>query len=319
MYKTFTEIENERKIYMIKCVEKLKREQKIDLQKFSEALTRYYSKLEKLNNYKQANKQEKEKPKHEISEGISVQILNNVQPREENTLTVPKNFQSGTELFKIQNEELLTNIPFSQSLIDKFIAGYSNQRELDLDYNAKRFINKRITQVSFDANQITRIANELKQYTKSFGNIVQINLKIIEQGKLQVSTHRESYKSYAYLLDCISDDKLHADFRFRVMTVKHIETRHLTGVYLIFFGFLKLRKLFDEAWFVLASILNVEPSSGSLYVIEAFIYVLGKNMHDFYGSELQKIQNYLEHEYFLTVDNEPIKVRINHLIRTNIE
>lgn len=215
-----------------------------------------------------------------------------------------------------------TNIPIRDELINKFILPYENIKLPSLTselIHLKRIINKRITQISADANHTNEIAEELRGYVDNPHFNLLLVQKIVEMGKLQVAIHKESYKSYSYFLGLMykNNENLLDVLRLNVFTAKEMDGKVLKGIYLIYFGMLKILKLYDEAWFFFASILHVKPEEASLYVLEAFFIIFGKDMINFYGNEYIKLIEVIKTEYFSHIDNDAVKTRIISIVEAN--
>lgn len=215
----------------------------------------------------------------------------------------------------------LTNIPLSEELIQKYVAHHPRPMNIEITrdmMDAKRVINKRVSQVSNDIDHIKKVSKDVLKYTHDPELNKMIAELIIRQGKLQVAVHNDSYKGYSYFFVLIYNDNLMQDFRYKVLTDESVDNSLTKGVYLVYFGILKLHKSFDEAWFFFASMMNVKPIEKSLYVLESFLIVLGSDLKHFYGDEFGKIQKFICDSYWNEVDNLAVKTRIR-LLFTKLE
>lgn len=211
----------------------------------------------------------------------------------------------------------LTNIPFSEEFISRFIISYQKMANNVVNqslFEAKRFINKRISQVSTDPSHIKDISTGFEKFVNNPELVNLITNKIVAQGKLQVAIHNDSYKGYAYFFSLIYNENIMQDLRFKVFTDEVVDNNVTKGIYMIYFGILKIKKLFDEAWFFFASMMNVKPIEKSLYVLEAFIIVLGSDVKHFYGVEFEKIQKFICESYCLEINNMAVRTRIKTLL-----
>jgi hypothetical protein len=220
---------------------------------------------------------------------------------------------------------VFTNIPFSNTLIERFV---NNEEYLNLEkmieeeknrvdvkeqVNIKARINKRLSQLSSDSLQVQRISNDLSKYKDSFIFMESFVIKILEQGKVQVSSRIESYKEYSSLFSSLLNDHLLSYFRVILFTKKGGSSA-LKGMYSVYFGLLKQRNMYDEAWFFIASVLNIHPGICSIYVIEVFLIILGEDLVNWNRNEFFKIVAYLRKTYLPMVDNDAAKVRISNLM-----
>ncbi|KAM0678316.1 hypothetical protein BDAP_001029 [Binucleata daphniae] len=220
----------------------------------------------------------------------------------------------------IENENTVkTNIPFSQDLIDKYLKLESiknienNNRKSEVT-DIKRVVNKRLMQVSSDIDHITDLANDLQRYNNGSAFIEAFSCKMIEQSKLQVSGVNESHKSLSFLFYKMYSQDLFDYYRYKVFCDHSIDNKELSNVYLVYFCTLKAIKNYDEAWFFLASLLNVKPIESTLYVLDSFLKIFIKEMKQFYGSEYSKLVAFLTSDFIVQVDNEPIKYRITSML-----
>ncbi|KAM0685020.1 hypothetical protein COBT_003771 [Conglomerata obtusa] len=211
-------------------------------------------------------------------------------------------------------QNIKTNIPFSQMLVDTYLNDNfiyiekTNDKNDLLDF--KRLVNKRLMQVSNDLKHIQELSKDLIKHKENPLFIEAFSKKLIEQCKLQVSRHKDSYKGMSYFFSLVKTEALMNFYRYKLYTEEIRDYNILKSVYLVYFGILKLCGLFEEAWFVLASILNLNPNEGSLYVLEALIIVLGRNMKEFYGESFFSIKEFLINKFFILIDNDAVKVRI---------
>ncbi|KAM0676263.1 hypothetical protein GVAV_000226 [Gurleya vavrai] len=245
---------------------------------------------------------------------------NEIEPNTSNDFIREQNKEQELELknddFKTKQDKIKTNIPFSQELISLYINDNITDLELYKEKNKeeyldiKRIVNKRMMQLSSELEHIQEISKVLMKYKDNDSFIEIFTSKIIEQSKLQVKNQKEFYKVLAYLFYLLRTDKLFLYYRFKIVTVDCDDNLALRSIYYVYFGVLKLANLYQEAWFFLASILNEKPIEKTLYVLDAFIIVLGIKMKEFYGSEFCKLEEYIFVNFFPLFDNDAIKTRI---------
>jgi hypothetical protein len=218
-----------------------------------------------------------------------------------------------------------TNIPFSTELINAFILSDSyveierglQSEKLDLDketqLRVKLQINKRLTQVSGKAGQVAQIADLLKEYAGMLIFTETFVLKIIDQGRMQVSSFHESYRQYAELFCRLYSPELMVYFR-AVLFTKEATASTVKGIYSIYFGILEMVGDADEAWFFIASVLNAMPSPLTCYVVEAFLLILSDLLHARCRRPFVKLLEYIKKHFFTAMDNEPCRSRISSII-----
>jgi hypothetical protein len=218
-----------------------------------------------------------------------------------------------------------TNIPFTSELISAFILndGYVEiERELQeekkvLDRQTqlkiKLQVNKRLTQVSGRTGQVVQIAEILREYSTSLVFVETFTLKIIDQGRMQVSTFHESYRQYAELFCRLYSPRLMHYFR-AVLFTKEATVETVKGIYSIYFGILEAAGDADEAWFFIASILNASPSPLTCYVVEAFLLILSDLLHSRCRGPFTKLLVYIREHFLTAIDNDPCRSRISSII-----
>lgn len=214
-----------------------------------------------------------------------------------------------------------TNIPFSQELINNFFelqiirkVEHENKYKKSQLMDIKRIVNKRLMQVSSDVDHINALGRDLQQYNQGTEFIEAFTSKMIEQSKVQVTKASESHKSLSVLFYLLYTQDLFDYYRYKVFCEQSLDNVEIHNVYLIYFCVLKAKKNFEEAWFFLASVLNVTPIETTLYVLDAFLMIFAKEMKSFYGNEYSKVVEFLKNTFMSKLDNDPLKYRIlSHL------
>ena len=208
-----------------------------------------------------------------------------------------------------------TNIPFSYKFTDKY-SPYHPDNILQQDKNEllklKLFVNKKCNKISNDPEHTQKLVNELKQYENNliFKNL--FLLKLLDQGKVQVSSCIDFYKPLGFILSSLSESYMEQYIRFAIY--KKVSMSEIKGVYAIYFGALYYRNNFSDTWFFLASILNTQPSELTAYVLESFFFILSGIIANHSIQRLRKIYNYLNTFYFSKMNNIPIETRIKKYI-----
>ncbi|KAG5858569.1 hypothetical protein KMI_14g19530 [Encephalitozoon hellem] len=231
---------------------------------------------------------------------------------------------SGKELQNSINEaqpSCPTNIPFTEELVSRFILnnGYVSIEEniwkeklvmpKAAQMQAKIQINKRLTQVSGKAGQVGKIFNVLREYSHSYVFLETFTLKIVEQGRLQVSSCPGSYREFSELFCMFYSPELMEYFRVILFT-REASVNTIKGIYSIYFGVLEIQNNADEAWFFIASVLNSKQNKLSCYVVECFFSILGDLLFRECRRPFFKLMEYVKKYYFKEMSNEPCKTRI---------
>lgn len=239
-----------------------------------------------------------------------------------------------TSIFSRSSEELQTtsgiksscptNVPFTEELVSRFVLSKAYvlieekiwREKLVMpktaQMQAKIQINKRMTQVSGKAGQVGKIFNVLKEYSHSYVFVETFTLKIIEQGRLQVSSCPGSYREFAELFCMFYSSELMEYFRVILFT-REVSASTIKGIYSIYFGVLEVQNNADEAWFFIASVLNSRQSKLSCYVVECFFSILGGLLFRECRGPFFKLMEYVKKYYFKEMDNEPCKTRISSI------
>lgn len=214
-----------------------------------------------------------------------------------------------------------TNVFFSDRFISRFILsrGYVEVEEeikreklvlpASTQVRVRMQVNKRLTQVSGRAGQVDRISDVLSEYAHYNIFIEIFTLKIIEQGRLQVSSCPSSYREFSELFCRLYSPKLMEYFRV-VLFTKEANTNTIRGIYSIYFGILELQDNSEEAWFFIASLLNAKQNEMSCYVVECFFSILGDLLFEVCRSPFLKLMEYVRRHYYNEMRNEPCKSRI---------
>lgn len=208
---------------------------------------------------------------------------------------------------------LKTNIPYAQKFISslggsaglKGLSGYSPQELLQM----KMFVNKKCNQISTDYNHTVTLVNEMLQYRENelFAQI--FTHKLLEQGKVQVSSHFDSYKPLSYILLKLDSPKIVSTY-LRLLVSKEGPEQELRGMYAIYFGYLNLKEDASGSWFWIASIMNCQPNSKTGYVLETFISICSEMLYEKTGYKFVKLADYIKTHFLKELSNPPLETRI---------
>lgn len=220
------------------------------------------------------------------------------------------------------HEECITNLPFSDELVSRFVFSriYVEVEESirkeklvmprTTQIEIKVQVNKRLMQVSGKPGQVERIFDALREYSRFYIFIEIFTLKIIEQGRLQVSSCPGSYREFSELFNRFYSPELMEYFR-AVLLTKEATVNTVRGIYSIYFGVLETQHNSEEAWFFIASMLNSRQNEMSCYVVESFFAILGDLLFDACRGPFSKLVDYTRRFYFSDMNNEPCKSRLN--------
>lgn len=226
---------------------------------------------------------------------------------------------------KEEKSKIYTNLDFTNVLIDNLILNNSyvsieNQiQEVKMmmpkteQMKIKLQVNKRLGQVSGKEGQIEKIADVLREYQNSPIFIEVFVLKLIDQGRMQVSSCPDSYKHYSKLFCMLYSENLMTYFR-AVLFTRELNAETVKGVYSIYYGVLELQNNVDESWFFIASVLNTQPNSLSCYAVECFFLILSKMFYNYCRKPFLKLVKYVRIFYLTDINNEPCKIRITNIL-----
>ncbi|KAH9412008.1 hypothetical protein HK407_02g04560 [Ordospora pajunii] len=264
-----------------------------------------------------------DEPANEVESCVSAIAMNydsqSAQLIAERAASEHKNIESTVALDASQ--EYCTNIIFSNEFVSRFIL---NRRYVEIEESIcreklvmprsmqiqiKMQINKRLSQVSGNVGQVDRIFNVLREYSNSYLFIETFVLKLIEQGRIQVSSCPNSYREFSVLFCKFFTVELMEYFRVVLFTMK-ATINTVRGMYGIYFGVLEILGEADEAWFFIASVLNSEQNEMSCYVVECFFSILGKMLFARCRGPFIKLVEYTRKYYIRDMRNEPCKIRM---------
>lgn len=217
-----------------------------------------------------------------------------------------------------------TNLFFSDEFVSRFVLNRSyveieeeiRKEKLVLakttQVQMRMLINKRLTQVSGKPGQVERISETLRGYSHLYVFIETFALKLIEQGRLQVSSCPGSYRDFSELFCRLYSPSLMEYFR-TVLFTKEATVNTVRGMYSIYFGVLEIEGSSEEAWFFIASLLNSRQNEMSCYVVECFFLILGDLLFETCRGPFLKLIDYTRRYYFEGMSSEPCKSRLSSI------
>ena len=181
----------------------------------------------------------------------------------------------------------------------------------------KLFVNKKCNQISTDYGHTSLLINEILPYRDNeiFKEI--FVHKLIDQGRVQVASHLESFKPLSYILFKLDNDAIISMY-VRLMILKGSNEVELKGIYAIYFGYLNLKEDVKRCWFWAASVLNCLPNSRTGYVLEVFFFICGDMMHEKCGDGILKIIKYVQTYFLKELKNEAVGIRIDNILKKYI-
>lgn len=219
-----------------------------------------------------------------------------------------------------QPEPLTTNIPYTPVFMTEFSArpelATSNCSRNDL-LQVKLFVNKKCNQISTDYNHTKALVAEILQYKDNKVFIEIFARKLLEQGRVQVSSHLESYKPLSYTLFCLENEEIIKIYA-SLMVTRPGNDAELRGMYAIYFGYLTLKEDVKACWFWLAGILNCNLKNLSGYILETFLTICGGMLRKKYGIRFVKILRYIKKHFLKELANPPVETRLSNTI-VNLE
>ncbi|ORD99001.1 hypothetical protein A0H76_1574 [Hepatospora eriocheir] len=209
-----------------------------------------------------------------------------------------------------------TNIP----LTDKFIEAYPpyKVRYMQLDPKSlieyKLTINKICNRISYDYNQLIGIITEIKPMLNDRHFVEMLLNKLIDQGRVLVSNHLNSYKPISILMSKLYEHNSQIlDVYVRLIIRKECKITEINGIYSIYFGVLVLLKDYERAWFILVSILNIEPNQYTGHVLE-YYFLICSPLLETKKKRLFKLKKYLNDFFYPKISNIAIETRIREYL-----
>lgn len=209
-----------------------------------------------------------------------------------------------------------TNISYTErfkelfgSIQEEDISTIERKELLDI----KLFINKKCNQISVDFEHTKNLISEINAWKDNRIFIHLFARKILEQGRIQVSRHFESYKPFSYVLYAMQSKYLIETYT-SLMIYRNGDEGELCGIYSIYFGYLRLSQDSQALWFWLACVLNCDPSEYSGYILEKCLIICGEFLREKCGNQFVKILKYIKKFYIKELKNVPVETRLNIII-----
>lgn len=211
-----------------------------------------------------------------------------------------------------------TNIPYSKVYLQAFppyltCIDFSKVDTKEL-LQIKVFVNKKCNQISTDFSHTITLIDEILQYKENQAFQEIFVRKLIDQGRVQVSGHFESYKPLGFILFKLNSSEMINMF-VRLLINKQGSESELKGMYAIYFGFLNLKEDIDGCWLWLASVLNVKPNIFTGYVLETFLLICGDMLYEKINIQFLRIIKYLQKHFLKVLCNSAVESRIEDYIK----
>lgn len=210
-----------------------------------------------------------------------------------------------------------TNIPYSQLFLKKYP---SHVTAIDLQsmdpkelLQIRMFVNKKCNQVSTSFEHTISLANEIIPYKTNNAFREIFIRKVLDQGRVQVSGHLESYKPFSFLLLNLNCPEMIESY-IKLLILKEGNEMELKGMYAIYFGYLNLKEDVDECWFWCSSVLNEIPNLSTGYIIELFLIICGDLLAERIPNQFIKLLKYIETYFLKEIDNTSVIQRLSTIL-----
>jgi len=216
-----------------------------------------------------------------------------------------------------QSSPSKTNIPYAPAFLSKYP---SHNTSIDLQtvdpkelLQIRIFVNKKCNQVSTDFEHTINLANEIIPYKNNpvFREI--FIRKVLDQGRVQISSHLESYKPFSFLLYNLQSPDM-MDIYIKLLILKEGNEAELKGMYAIYFGYINLKEDLDSCWLWCSSVLNVKPNRSTGYVFELFLNICGDLLLEKIPAQFSKIIKYIDKYFLKEIENPPVMQRISTIL-----
>lgn len=216
-----------------------------------------------------------------------------------------------------ESSPVKTNIPYTSVYLDAH-----PQHSTRIDFNAidarellqmRIFVNKKCNQISTDFDHTLNLINEIIPYKSNSAFREIFTRKLLDQGRIQVSGHLESYKPFSFLLLKLDSTEI-VSMYVKLMILKEGSESELRGMYAIYFGYLNLKEDVDECWMWLASVLNTSPNKFTGYVLEVFLVICGDLLRERISGKFSKLIKYINTHFLKELNNSPVETRISTVL-----
>lgn len=211
-----------------------------------------------------------------------------------------------------------TNIPYAKLYLDTF-PPYSTTidfTKIDAQelLKIKVFVNKKCNQISTDFSHTIMLVDEIMQYKDNLAFKEIFVRKLVDQGRVQVSGHFDSYKPLGFILFKLNSAEM-INMYVRLLINKQGSESELRGMYSIYFGFLNLKEDIDGCWLWLASVLNVKPNLYTGYVLETFLLICGDLLNEKITFQFHNILKYIQKHFIKDLSNPAVESRISDYVK----
>lgn len=174
-------------------------------------------------------------------------------------------------------------------------------------------INKRCNQISTDYTHTASIISELLPLRSNLLFVEIFARKLLDQGRVLVSSHFDSYRPLSYVLFQLGSGALPSRY-LQLLVVRTGSHAELKGMYAIYFGYLNLAEHVAGCWLWLASVLNCEPNALSGYVLETFLTICSGLLREKCGKRFGKLVAYIKKYYIKEIKNAAVETRVMSIL-----
>lgn len=216
-----------------------------------------------------------------------------------------------------ESSPVKTNIPYTSVYLEMY-PPYSTR----IDFSAidakellqmRIFVNKKCNQISTDFTHTLNLVNEIIPHKSNSAFREIFTRKLLDQGRVQVSGHLESYKPFSFLLLKLDSAEI-VSMYVKLMILKEGSESELRGMYAIYFGYLNLKEDVDGCWVWLASVLNTKPNKFTGYVLEVFLIICGDLLKERVFSKFSRLIKYMTTYFLKELNNGPVESRISTIL-----
>lgn len=211
-----------------------------------------------------------------------------------------------------------TNIPYLNRFIQEYfkpnvkldLTKFSSEELLEM----KIIVNKKCNQISADFTHTANIAKDMFQYKNNVLFCQIFAHKLIDQGRVQVSSHLESYKPLSFILFMLQSKDI-VETYVNLMITREGNEMELRGIYAIYFGYLNLKEDVEACWKWMAAIMNVSPNIKTGYIFEVFLIIVGDMLNEKISFKFQKIIRYTRTYFLKDIANPAVEARIEIILQ----
>lgn len=174
------------------------------------------------------------------------------------------------------------------------------------------FVNKKCNQISTDFEHTLNLVNQILPRKGGIFNEI-FARKVLDQGRVQVSGHLDSYKPFSFLLFKLNSPEI-INIYLSLLIKKSGNESELRGMYAIYFGLLNLQENIQFSWIWLASVLNIAPNEQTGYILEVFLFILGDLLCEKLPNYMLKALRYIDKYFIKELNNKPVEIRISAMV-----